>query len=129
MAAVGRGECKVQLIIRALMQLNDPDVGGDNNFESTPLTLLKAEESTDSTRSGQVMNQLARCCKPVPGDKIVGYLTRGRGMTVHRYDCANLPNLRAQDPERLGTDWSYLVFKKHPSISRLCLSQSDGGTR
>jgi GTP diphosphokinase / guanosine-3',5'-bis(diphosphate) 3'-diphosphatase len=46
-----------------------------------------------------VMLRLAKCCRPVPGDEIVGYISLGRGITIHREDCANAVNL-AKDPER-----------------------------
>jgi GTP pyrophosphokinase len=45
------------------------------------------------------MTRLARCCSPLPGEEIVGYVTRGRGVTVHRRDCHNV--LRARDKDRL----------------------------
>ena len=44
--------------------------------------------------------QFAKCCHPVPGDGIIGYITRGRGVTIHRVECPNLINL-AQDGERI----------------------------
>ena len=50
---------------------------------------------------GNLMVQLARCCQPVAGDAIVGYLTRGRGVTVHRDSCPALAQLTARAPERL----------------------------
>jgi guanosine-3',5'-bis(diphosphate) 3'-pyrophosphohydrolase len=46
-----------------------------------------------------VMLRLAKCCRPVPGDEIVGYISLGRGITIHREDCSNAVNL-AKDPER-----------------------------
>jgi len=49
--------------------------------------------------TGGVVTRLARCCNPLPGEPIVGYVTRGRGITVHRRDCPNVLNVR--DPERL----------------------------
>ena len=50
--------------------------------------------------------KLARCCTPVPGDAIVGYVTRGRGVSVHRSDCSNVADLR-NEPERfIAVDWS-----------------------
>ena len=50
---------------------------------------------------GNLMVQLARCCQPVAGDAIVGYLTQGRGVTVHRDNCRSLASLTASHPERL----------------------------
>ena len=48
----------------------------------------------------------ARCCNPVPGDEIVGYVTRGRGVTIHRSDCINMMNLPEIDRARLiDADW------------------------
>ncbi|WP_440977091.1 RelA/SpoT family protein [Pseudoxanthomonas winnipegensis] len=55
---------------------------------------------------GNLLVQLAKCCQPVAGEPIVGYLTRGRGVTVHRRDCAALRRLAAQHPQRvLPVEW------------------------
>jgi len=55
---------------------------------------------------GNLLVQLARCCQPVAGEPIVGYLTRGRGVTVHRADCAALARLAAAHPQRvLPVEW------------------------
>ena len=55
---------------------------------------------------GNLLSQLARCCQPVPGDPIVGYLTRGRGVSIHRRNCASLQRLIATQPEReLPVNW------------------------
>jgi GTP pyrophosphokinase len=52
---------------------------------------------------GNLLTTLARCCRPLPGDEVEGYVTRGRGVTVHRADCAALARLRARNPERVIT--------------------------
>ncbi len=50
---------------------------------------------------GNLLTVLARCCQPLPGDEVAGFITRGRGVTVHRADCAALARLRARAPERV----------------------------
>jgi GTP pyrophosphokinase len=53
-----------------------------------------------------VMVRLSRCCTPVPGDEIMGFVTRGRGVSVHRSDCANAVSLAAQQLDRLiDVEW------------------------
>ncbi|MFN6960719.1 MAG: RelA/SpoT family protein, partial [Rhodocyclaceae bacterium] len=51
--------------------------------------------------SDKLMTQLGRCCKPVPPDAIAGFITRGRGVSVHRVECANFRNMAARNPERV----------------------------
>jgi GTP pyrophosphokinase len=54
----------------------------------------------------RLMTQLARCCKPVPPDRIAGFVTKGRGVSIHRRDCASLARLVARAPERrIAADW------------------------
>ena len=56
---------------------------------------------------GNLLVQVAKCCQPVPGEAIAGYLTRGRGVSVHRADCATLLRLVAADPgRRMPVEWS-----------------------
>ncbi|WP_374328342.1 bifunctional (p)ppGpp synthetase/guanosine-3',5'-bis(diphosphate) 3'-pyrophosphohydrolase [Azonexus sp.] len=54
----------------------------------------------------KLLTQLARCCKPAPPDEIHGFITRGKGISIHRADCPNFANLAALHPERvIETDW------------------------
>lgn len=55
---------------------------------------------------GNLLTLLARCCQPLPGDVVLGFITRGRGVSVHRADCASLARLRARDPRRvIEVEW------------------------
>ena len=76
--------------------------------------LLKKPRPEGGTRGGvlvvgmdSLLTQPARCCKPAPPDPIGGYVTRGRGVTVHRRDCASFRDLLAREPERvIDVEWS-----------------------
>ena len=60
-----------------------------------------------------LLTKLARCCNPLPGDPIVGYITRGKGVTIHRQDCPNMTHTR--DTERLiAVDWGTAEDQAHP---------------
>jgi GTP pyrophosphokinase len=52
------------------------------------------------------MAKLARCCTPVPGDEIIGFVTRGSGVSVHRVDCRNVGDLRKQEGRIMDVSWS-----------------------
>jgi GTP pyrophosphokinase len=54
----------------------------------------------------KLMTQLGRCCKPAPPDAIAGFVTRGKGVSIHRVDCSNFRNMSTRNPERLiGAEW------------------------
>jgi len=76
---------------------------------STPEPEIQTHRAKAGEGSGQIlvvgmdklMTQLGRCCKPVPPDAIAGFVTRGRGVSVHRIECANFRNMAARNPERV----------------------------
>ncbi|MCC6315342.1 MAG: bifunctional (p)ppGpp synthetase/guanosine-3',5'-bis(diphosphate) 3'-pyrophosphohydrolase [Thermomicrobiales bacterium] len=95
LAAIGYGAVSPQLIAARLDAHKDRSVlvpAAHIEIPSTPARL-------SVMGAGDLLTNLATCCKPVNGDKIIGYVTRGRGVTVHRQDCPNIANL--PDPERL----------------------------
>jgi GTP pyrophosphokinase len=97
-AAVGCGDISVGKIINALLAIK---VGETAGFPAFHKEEISRETSGDIAVVGLkgVKNQLAGCCNPTPGDEIIGFITRGRGATIHRKDCANI--LNARDQERL----------------------------
>jgi GTP pyrophosphokinase len=83
---------------------------GDPQREEQLPTSVTRRSRLGSNRSGvgvhvegldDVMIRLSRCCTPVPGDEIIGFVTRGRGVSVHRADCANAASLQAGQRDRL----------------------------
>lgn len=67
----------------------------------TPPSRRSSDKGIKVKGMGNLLVRMARCCNPVSGDKIVGYITRGRGVSIHRTDCPNLQNLVKQDKDRL----------------------------
>jgi GTP pyrophosphokinase len=64
---------------------------------------------------GDLLSTYARCCKPVPPESIVGYITVGRGVSIHSQTCANLARLRAKSPARvLAVDWGKRAGDEFP---------------
>jgi GTP diphosphokinase / guanosine-3',5'-bis(diphosphate) 3'-diphosphatase len=75
-----------------------------------------------------LLTKLASCCHPVPGDKIVGYITRGRGVTVHRADCHNV--LSEDEAERLvDVDWGRIEQESFPVTVRVDAWDREGLVR
>jgi len=95
--AVGCGDLSVNKVIK---QIADTEETAD--FLEITKSLHDTKTSTDSVEVvglKGLLSSMARCCNPMPGDQIVGYITRGRGATIHRQDCPNV--LRRKDKERL----------------------------
>lgn len=111
-AAVGEGHSSAKHVVQRLVAL----IGGVDEAEeelaerATPSTVTRRRGSNDIgvviKGASDVWAKLARCCTPVPGDEILGFVTRGGGVSVHRTDCTNAEDLRAQ-PERLvEVEWA-----------------------
>ena len=105
-AAVGAGDLTSKQILRVAQTLTNADK------EELPKWRIRPQQPTspDALRVdgvGNLLTQFARCCMPVPGDAIEGYITRSRGVTVHRADCSRLLSLHNAHPERIiAVNWS-----------------------
>ncbi|WP_374971720.1 bifunctional (p)ppGpp synthetase/guanosine-3',5'-bis(diphosphate) 3'-pyrophosphohydrolase [Blautia producta] len=115
LAAVGHGGLKEGQVINKLLEIYTKDHKSELTDEKV---LEAAEESREKlhihkSKSGIVVKgihdvsvRFSRCCNPIPGDEIVGYVTRGRGVTIHRTDCINIINMSLEDRERLiDAEW------------------------
>lgn len=108
-AAIGAGKVAVkQAVIKILAALNK-----DATYEEAvepfelPVTREKAYGKTGIKVKGigDVLVRLAHCCHPVPGDDVVGFVTQGRGVSVHRADCLNFVKLREQKERIVEVSW------------------------
>ncbi len=113
MAAIGAGDINAHQIAGRALELAEPE----EEILELPLvrTMLAAPATGVRVNGvGDLLTNLARCCNPLPGDEIVGYITRGRGVSIHRQECPNI--LRMNDRERLITvDWGTdEVTETHP---------------
>jgi len=111
-AAVGDGHVSAQHVVgRLVTSLGGAEGASEDLAEATtPSGALRRPRSSDSgvvvVGTADVWIKLARCCTPVPGDPIIGFVTRGSGVSVHRSDCTNAESLLSQ-PERLvDVEWA-----------------------
>ena len=101
LAALAQGDVDPSAVIRSLYPDEDPS----DVVKRSPSALERIAEKIRKSNRGAVtiggvdnlMVRLSQCCQPVPGDKAIGYITRGRGMSIHRTEC---PNVLKLDPER-----------------------------
>ncbi|MBO0807374.1 MAG: bifunctional (p)ppGpp synthetase/guanosine-3',5'-bis(diphosphate) 3'-pyrophosphohydrolase [Actinobacteria bacterium] len=106
-AAVGEGHVSAQSVVTKLMQSAGGMAGAEEDLaEATlptrpPRPRPAGDPGVVVEGASDVWARLSRCCTPVPGDEITGFITRGHGVSVHRADCHNLRHLLDSEPERL----------------------------
>lgn len=114
LAAIGYGAVSPQVIAARLDESREKEVFTGPAQVQAP----RAPARLQVLGVGDLLTNLGQCCKPVPGDDIVGYITRGRGITVHRRDCPNVANL--PDAERLiPVSWGDKVNETFPVTIRV----------
>src|SRR6266568_3769169 len=110
-AGVARSEVNQRALQNAIHAVGRPDSAPAPVAEQA--SVVKRESRAAGAGSGilivgvdRLMTGLARCCKPAPPDPIVGFVTRGKGISIHRQSCSNIARMRERQPERLMTaDW------------------------
>jgi GTP pyrophosphokinase len=113
-AAVGEGNTTAQAVVRRILELFGDEAAADEAAETVTIS-TERERRKRSPRGdagvivkglSDVWVKLARCCTPVPGDEIVGFVTRGAGVSVHRRDCSNIKSLSAQPGRMVEVEWA-----------------------
>ncbi len=113
LAAIGQKKVPARALVARLVEaLRSPDSSG----ELAAMPALRTRSSAARTKNSvyvegldDILVRLSKCCTPVPGDDIMGFITRGRGVTVHRVDCANALSLMSEQSARIiDVEWAGL---------------------
>ncbi len=120
LAAVGYGGLTINSVLFKFIELYKKDLANEQQqaAKSTMKMLenLRLSENKPAKKNGTgvlvkgesgLLVRLARCCNPVPGDPIVGFITRGRGVSVHRVDCVNIINDTKNLDRMIDVEWEY----------------------
>ncbi|CAN5360495.1 GTP pyrophosphokinase [soil metagenome] len=110
-AAVGEGHVSTQSVIeKVLASLHTEADTEDSEIEFAPKGRSRALKNSDSgvlvRGAPDILVKLAKCCTPVPGDEIVGFVTRGAGVSVHRSDCHNVKSLLTEPERMIDVEWA-----------------------
>lgn len=118
-AALGAGDLRIGQVLHQAQQL----FGETDDQEQLDRLLAKPRrQPSKATKSditvlgvGNLKTSMANCCRPVPGEPIVGFITQGRGVTVHRQDCSNILQLRMEEPQRIiEVEWGERAHTRYP---------------
>lgn len=119
-AALGAGDLRLAHAVNLAQQQVEPERGSEQ------LELIPRRSLSGSPRPGRrgdiqiqgvgnLLTQMAGCCQPLPGDPIVGYITQGRGVSIHRQDCASVLQLAGREPERIiQVSWGPVPVQTYP---------------
>jgi GTP pyrophosphokinase len=104
--ALALGDISPGQVARALHESLAPPPSGTPHALPPPRAPVRGRDAIVIEGVGNLMTQLAKCCQPLPGDAVSGFITRGRGVSVHRADCKQLARLRERDPGRvIEVEW------------------------
>ncbi|KRC35732.1 GTP pyrophosphokinase [Oerskovia sp. Root918] len=111
-AAIGEGQVSAASVVQKLVHA----MGGEDGASEDLAEVARPGHTSRRPRTGDpgvvvkgvddIWVKLAKCCTPVPGDEIIGFITRGQGVSVHRADCANVVGLRNQPERIVEVDWT-----------------------
>lgn len=112
-AAIGRGDIKLSQVINKIAPVE--------HNKAPPLNIIRTYTKKDASSSdlriegvGDLLTVMARCCQPVPGDAVIGYITLGRGVSVHRQDCPNIIHASEKQKHRfLQVSWGRTTQERY----------------
>jgi GTP diphosphokinase / guanosine-3',5'-bis(diphosphate) 3'-diphosphatase len=111
-AAIGEGHVSAQSVVAKLVQSLGGEEGASEDLAEATIPTAPARRPRTGDPGVVVKGvddlwiKLARCCTPVPGDPVIGFVTRGSGVSVHREDCSNVSGLRAEPDRIVEVEWA-----------------------
>ena len=103
LAAIGGGDVGLNQVVNYVQrsdEISEQDVVDDLVKKTQPKVTSRHQDQIEVSGVGNLMSHIAQCCHPVPGDVIIGFITKGRGISVHRDDCEQVKELLKKYPER-----------------------------
>nr|NLD40802.1 bifunctional (p)ppGpp synthetase/guanosine-3',5'-bis(diphosphate) 3'-pyrophosphohydrolase [Actinomycetales bacterium] len=113
-AAIGENHVSASTVVQRLVRMVGGDAGAEEDLSEATIPGTQVTRKRSGSDPGIVVEgmdsstmwvKLARCCTPVPGDPIVGFVTRGSGISVHRSDCGNVEQLEAEPERMISVAW------------------------
>ncbi|HKP73914.1 MAG TPA: bifunctional (p)ppGpp synthetase/guanosine-3',5'-bis(diphosphate) 3'-pyrophosphohydrolase [Longimicrobiaceae bacterium] len=104
-AALGRGDLGPSAVMRELWPETAEPVKPPSAFERLVSRVRGEPPAVKIQGMSNLMVRYSACCQPVPGDKVIGYITRGRGVSIHRIDCPNILQLGGHPERRVDIEW------------------------
>ncbi|MGM0481408.1 MAG: GTP diphosphokinase [Pseudomonadota bacterium] len=129
LAAIGAGDVRLQQVVNQVK----PQASEEEKVEQLKKRSKVSKRKLGGTSEvvidgiGNLMMQFAKCCEPLPGEPIMGFITQGRGVSVHRRDCEQLANLLTQHPQRaIDVSWSRQTKQEYRAGLRICAMDRNG---
>ncbi len=133
-AAIGSGNARLQQVINYFKQLEDKFKPVE---QLDPQSLVRESQVGKSATGdnngitvsgvGNLLTHMAKCCSPVPGDLISGFITQGRGISVHRQDCEQFASVLLQQPERfVEVQWGLDDKQSYQAVAQIIASDRQG---
>ena len=128
-AAIGEGNTSAQSVVEKVSALVIDEHAAEPATLALPINESPRARGSQVSSSGvivkgatDILAKLAKCCTPVPGDDIRGFVTKGQGVSVHRSDCSNYKNLQSQQERLIDVEWApntKSVFLVHIQVEAL----------
>lgn len=130
-AAIGYGGISTGQIISRLQaeyEKENKEVQPPRQTAEKPKTKTKPSSTGGVVVKGEknMLVRFAKCCNPIPGDSIIGYITRGRGVSVHRTDCFNMKNLPPEDQRVIEVSWEGETVEKYSAVIKAVFLDEQG---